>query len=188
MFAPSEDSVKSVRSWLESSGISPHRISQSTNNQWIQLDANAEELERLLHTEYYIYSHAETGQPHVACREYHVPSSVGDHIDYITPGITLREVTNAGKASSGFSKRSINGLPPIIEPMLMSVEQLLAGLGEFCGLAITPQCIQGKTAPKGNELGIFAGIGDVYAQEDLDLFFTTLASDIQSAVTIPGCC
>ena len=33
----------------------------------------------------------------------------------------------------------------------------------------------GKTATKGNELGIFESIGDVYAQEDLDSFFASLA-------------
>jgi tripeptidyl-peptidase-1 len=34
---------------------------------------------------------------------------------------------------------------------------------------------EGTSATQGNELGIFEGIGDVYAQEDLNLFFTTLA-------------
>jgi tripeptidyl-peptidase-1 len=34
---------------------------------------------------------------------------------------------------------------------------------------------EGTSATKGNELGIFEDLGDVYAQEDLDLFFTTLA-------------
>lgn len=33
----------------------------------------------------------------------------------------------------------------------------------------------GTKSTKGNELGIFEGIGDVYAQEDLDLFFTSFA-------------
>lgn len=33
----------------------------------------------------------------------------------------------------------------------------------------------GKSATKGNELGVFEGIGDVYSQTDLDLFFSTLA-------------
>lgn len=32
-----------------------------------------------------------------------------------------------------------------------------------------------KSATKGNELGVFEGINDVYSQEDLDLFFSTLA-------------
>lgn len=35
---------------------------------------------------------------------------------------------------------------------------------------------EGHSATKGNELGIFEGIGDVYAQEDLDLFFANLYS------------
>lgn len=69
LFAPSQDTVDQVRSWLESSGIAPSRISQSVNKQWIQFDANAEELGELLRTEYYLYSHADTGRSHVACRE-----------------------------------------------------------------------------------------------------------------------
>ena len=69
LFAPTEKSVNEVRFWLESFGIAKDRITQSTNKQWIQFDADAEELEDLLHTEYYIYSHAEMDRSHVACRE-----------------------------------------------------------------------------------------------------------------------
>lgn len=35
---------------------------------------------------------------------------------------------------------------------------------------------QGYSSTKGNELGIFEGVGDVYSQEDLDLFFSTFYS------------
>ena len=69
LFAPTQKSVDDVRSWLESAGIAKDRITQSVNKQWIQFDADAEELEKLLHTEYYVYSHSETGRSHVACRE-----------------------------------------------------------------------------------------------------------------------
>lgn len=69
LFAPSQESVDSVRGWLESSGIAADRISQSVNKQWMQFDADAEELEKLLHAEYYVYAHSETGRSHVACRE-----------------------------------------------------------------------------------------------------------------------
>ena len=34
---------------------------------------------------------------------------------------------------------------------------------------------KGTTATEGNELGIFEDLGDVYSQEDLDLFFQALA-------------
>lgn len=70
LFAPSQESVDGVRSWLESSGVAPNRISQSTNKQWIQFDAAADELEKLLEAEYYLYTHTETARDHVACREY----------------------------------------------------------------------------------------------------------------------
>lgn len=69
LFAPSQANVDEVRSWLESSGVEPGRISQSVNKQWIQFDAAAEEVEKLLKAEYYLYTHAETGRAHVACRE-----------------------------------------------------------------------------------------------------------------------
>jgi tripeptidyl-peptidase-1 len=54
---------------LETSGISIDRISQSANKQWLKFDASAEELEKLLHAEYYLYDHADTGRSHIACRE-----------------------------------------------------------------------------------------------------------------------
>lgn len=69
LFAPSQESVDRVRGWLESSGIAADRISQSVNKQWMQFDADAEELEKLVRAEYYIYSHSENGRSHVACRE-----------------------------------------------------------------------------------------------------------------------
>lgn len=34
---------------------------------------------------------------------------------------------------------------------------------------------RGTKATKGNELGIFEDLGDVYSQEDLNLFFLTFA-------------
>lgn len=69
LFAPSNEAVENVRAWIESAGIAPGRISQSYNKQWLQFDAHASEVEQLLQTEYYIYSHADTGSTHVTCHE-----------------------------------------------------------------------------------------------------------------------
>ncbi|KAJ5505183.1 hypothetical protein N7463_008057 [Penicillium fimorum] len=158
------------------------RVNDSANKQWIQFNADAEELENLLHTKYSVYSHVETGQSHVACREYHLPSSVRENVDYITPGISLREVTGV-RRSTDKQKRFADGIPPIIEPIPLPIETLSSEASSFCTQAITPQCIQqmyniseGRSAAEGNELGIFQGIGDVYAQEDLNLFFSKLYS------------
>ncbi|KAJ5175794.1 Tripeptidyl-peptidase sed1 [Penicillium canariense] len=188
-FSPSQATVDNVRSWLESSGIAVDRVSHSANKQWLQFDASADELEQLLRAEYYLYSHADTGRSHIACREYHVPRSVREHIDYITPGVTLREVTGIAKASrGGKEKRHIDGTPARVVPIVQGLaDQLLGGLGllDLCDVAVTPSCIQemynipqGNSATEGNELAIFEDIGDVYAQEDFDIFFGAFASDI----------
>ena len=57
---------------------------------------------------------------------------------------------------------------------------------EDCGTTITPACIKaiynitdGTLSDKSNSLGIFE-FGDVYAQEDLDAFFKTYATNIPS--------
>ncbi|KAF7586002.1 hypothetical protein BBP40_009725 [Aspergillus hancockii] len=186
LFYPSKNSVESVRTWLESAGIDSDRISQSANKQWLQFDAGIDEIERLLRTEYYLYSHAGTGRSHVACREYHVPQSVKSHIDYITPGIKHLEIRGARpleKRNGG--ARSFGILPPILRPLTLPLEALLGNLLALCDVAVTPACIQamynvsdGTKATKGNELGIFEDLGDVYSQEDLDLFFSTLAHKI----------
>ena len=67
LFAPKKESVDSVRTWLEAEGIESERISQSTNRQWIQFDAPAAEVERLLKTEYHHYEHFASGKTNIGC-------------------------------------------------------------------------------------------------------------------------
>ena len=67
IFAPSKATVETVRGWLESAGIEANRISQSVNKQWLQFDANVDEVEDLLHAEYHQYEHQGTGKINVAC-------------------------------------------------------------------------------------------------------------------------
>lgn len=69
------------------------------------------------------------------------------HVDYITPGITLREVTGVGKPSSGsIQKRFQNGdPPPVLGPIALPLQELLGSLFDFCDIAVTPQCIKSKS-------------------------------------------
>lgn len=52
-------------------------------SQWLQFDATAAEAEELLFTEYYVFEHSFTGAKSLACREYHLPASVQEHVDYM---------------------------------------------------------------------------------------------------------
>lgn len=51
-FSPFNDTVNTVSGWLESGGISRHRISLKSGNAWIEFDATVEEVESLLLAEY----------------------------------------------------------------------------------------------------------------------------------------
>jgi tripeptidyl-peptidase-1 len=89
-FAPHEDSVNAVINWLVDAGIARERIGHSVNKQWIQFDAKVDEVEDLLYAEYHVWEHAASESTDVSCEEYHVPSHVQEHIDYVTPGIRMR--------------------------------------------------------------------------------------------------
>lgn len=85
-FAPSPETVDTVKAWLISSGIAPERISRSQSLGWLKFDATVAEAENLLKTEYHLYKHS-TGKPHVSCSSYHVPEHVAPHVDFITPTV-----------------------------------------------------------------------------------------------------
>lgn len=83
---------------------------------------------------------------------------------------------------SGHEKRKWDPLPPILRELTVPLDELLSQLLFLCDVAVTPPCIeamynitQGTKSAPGNELGILEGLGDVYNQHDLDMFFATLA-------------
>ena len=67
MFAPSQDTVESVRDWLESSGIHPSRIVHSDNKGWLAFDAYAHEAEKLFLAEFYEHKHMSTHSMKIGC-------------------------------------------------------------------------------------------------------------------------
>lgn len=185
LFAPATESVNKVKEWLTSAGIEAHRISQSVNKQWMQLDLSAGEAEKLLQTKYHFYDHAPSGKMTIGCDQYHVHEDVKDHVDYITPGIRLLASRTTRPSSSELEKRTFK-LPPLLAPLPLLIQEILA-LPELaiCDQVITPACINAMynislatSAQPGNELGIFEDLGDYYAQEDLNEFFLTFQQRI----------
>lgn len=69
LFAPSEESVAAVRAWLHESGIAVDRVSQSTNKQWLQFQAEVAEVEELLKTKFFVYEHGGNGKNSIGCDE-----------------------------------------------------------------------------------------------------------------------
>ena len=61
MFAPSDDTVAAVKSWLTDAGLHPDRLRLSPGKGWVEFEVTVAEAEDLLETEYHVYTHEETG-------------------------------------------------------------------------------------------------------------------------------
>jgi tripeptidyl-peptidase-1 len=79
-FSPSAETIDAVHAWLASSGIAEERVRTSTSAGWLHFNATVAEAEELLHAEYHVYEHEDSGTPHIACKSYKVPEAVRHHI------------------------------------------------------------------------------------------------------------
>ena len=61
LFAPSNDTIDAVKSWLTDAGVHHERLRLSPSRGWIEFEATAAEVEELLQTEYHVYTHPDTG-------------------------------------------------------------------------------------------------------------------------------
>lgn len=133
-----------------SSGISADRIQQTQSLGWLSFDATVDEAEALLKTKYHVYEHSESGQPHVACDEYSIPSHLRQHIDFITP--TVHFDAKIKTRDSDLAKRAVSpGVEKSLgEPSSGSLPKLGGYLDksdiitqlENCDKQITPWCLR----------------------------------------------
>ncbi|PCG93932.1 hypothetical protein PENOC_085330 [Penicillium occitanis (nom. inval.)] len=172
MFAPSDESVNVVKAWLVESGIRDARITHSDNKGWLAFIATGEELENLLHADFYQYEDSETGHTAVSTERYHVPKHIKEHIDYITPGIRFPFLQKRNALKD-----------PLRIPTPPHIQAKLATSAANCADAITPDCIAQlyqippvTIAPSpDNSLGIFEE-GDQYNQTDLNSYWAAYPS------------
>ena len=96
VFKPSDDAVNAVKKWLVEEGVNASDIICSANKGWIAVDLPAEQIERLLNTKYFEYSHSDASHIAIGCEAYSLPSSVRQHIDYVKPGVVLVKAIKSG--------------------------------------------------------------------------------------------
>lgn len=97
----SKDDVSAVRSWLVDAGIGADRIKLSQGMNWLSFMATVSEAEQIFKTEYFIFEHTTSGQPQIACHEYHLPQHVARMVDFVTPTIHF----DAKVKPEGFRRR-----------------------------------------------------------------------------------
>ncbi|KAF8141189.1 peptidase S8/S53 domain-containing protein [Boletus edulis] len=175
-FAPSDETIEAVRSWLLEGGIESHRIQLTQNKGWIEVAATVEEAERLLQTEYNLYSHT-SGKEHVACDAYHLPVHVAPHVDFVTPSIhfdaklTRRDSTqpahSIGQPGSGIGPKTTGKLQAQLPSDTSTCNEYITldCLRALYGLEYTP------SATGSNSYGIVEYTPQAYLQTDLDMFF-----------------
>ncbi|CZT09147.1 related to Tripeptidyl-peptidase sed1 [Rhynchosporium agropyri] len=181
-FAPPQSVTDAVLDWLHSSGIGADRCAPSVNKQWIQFDATAEEVENLLFADFYLWKHS-SGVHDISTEEYHLPKHIQEHVDYITPGIRLRQRSAKVGAGDELLKRSDStlsggGIRPRNVGDLPGFPQTNA---TNCDVYVTADCTRvqydipaaSKSAP-GNKLGIYENNGIHYSRADLDVFYSHL--------------
>ena len=197
-FAPSDESLDAVKSWLSSSGIASDRLTQSQSRSWLEFEASVHEAEELLKTKYHIYEHGQTGQLHVASEEYSVPSHLKEHIDIITPTVHFDvkvkprksnpELTGRDESSdvrkglgwpgSGSLPKGGRRLGPNGPLHGKKLREELAMCDEY----ITPDCLRAlyqfpinHKLNRDNSYGIVEYTPQAYVPEDLDLFFANFS-------------
>ncbi|KAK5117542.1 hypothetical protein LTR62_004964 [Meristemomyces frigidus] len=196
-FAPSQDSVDAVMNWLESAGINEFRVKQSQSLNWLEFDATVDEAEDLLKTQYHVYEHEETGQPHVACEEYSIPAHLKPHVDFVYPTVHFdakvkpRELSDAaedalekreaprGGGGHGWGWGDPRGpwKPPGGGWRMPHWHKPTNDLAN-CDMFITPDCLRAlyqfpvnREANPKNSYGIVEYTPQAYVPSDLDLFF-----------------
>ena len=192
-FAPSKDSIDAVKAWLASAGIPETRVKQGQSLGFVEFEATVDEAENLLNTEYNVYQHTETGQPHVACEEYSIPSYLTEHVDFVYPTVHFdAKVKRNNDNADALDKRTINpgkdkslGKPTSFSlPKLghyMPSSKIITELAN-CDTQIVPDCLRalyrfpkGSSSNPKNSYGIVEYTPQAYLEKDLDLFFSNFS-------------
>ncbi|KAF4552344.1 Pro-kumamolisin activation domain-containing protein 3 [Elsinoe fawcettii] len=193
-FAPSPEAVAAVKEWLSASGIDSSRVKQSQSLSWLHFEATVDEAEELLKTRYHVFEH-QSGQPHVACDEYSLPSHIKKHVDFVTPSVHFDAKIKPRKADEEVAKRDIPDIAKSIGkpgslPGAGSLPKLTQKFGkdkiikqlENCSTQIVPNCLRAlyefppnfRANPK-NSYGIVEYTPQAYLPGDLDLFFANFS-------------
>lgn len=158
-FQPTPKTVEKVKAWLKTV-IHEDRITHTDNKAWFAFDASAEELEKLVHAEYYEYHNEAAGTAMLSTDGYHIPKHLQEHIDLITPGVKGVKVRSDDLAKRA-SRSNRHHRKPIHENKAWNIAK--AGDTSNCDQLITPACIQAlyqypaqsSTVSSNNSMGIF---------------------------------
>ncbi|KAJ7931201.1 subtilisin-like protein [Mycena leptocephala] len=188
-FAPSDETVRAVMSWISENGVARERVRVSKTKGWVMLNASVAESESLLNTEYHVYVHEASGKEHVACDAYHLPAHIIPHVAIVTPSIDFNAVLSKRSAStSTHIQLGQPGAGTVSPKFTGKISTILHEL-ENCDSQITPACLRAlygfvytPFAASKNSFGIVEYTPQAYRPADLDMFATNFSSIGKSLV------
>ncbi|KAJ6571973.1 peptidase S8/S53 domain-containing protein [Mycena capillaripes] len=187
-FAPSDESVHAVMSWISENGVPRERVRISKTKGWVMLNASVAETESLLNTEYHVFVHESSGKEHIACDAYHLPAHVVPHIAIVTPSIDFNAVLS--KRSGSTSTHIPLGQPGAgtVNPKFAGKISTILHELENCDTQITPACLRAlygflytPVAASKNSYGIVEYTPQAYVPADLDMFAKNFSSSLVGA-------
>ncbi|KAJ7512566.1 peptidase S8/S53 domain-containing protein [Mycena galericulata] len=177
-FAPSDEAINAVTSWIADSGFAKERVRLSKTKGWVMVNATVAETEALLNAEYHVYVH-ESGKEHVACEAYHLPAHIVPHIALVTPSIDFNAMLTKRSAPTTAHIKPGTGVSLKVGAEISTIIDEL----ENCDVEITPACVRAlydfvytPVAAAKNSFGIVEYTPQAYRPEDLDLFATNFTS------------
>ncbi|PPQ68887.1 hypothetical protein CVT25_009010 [Psilocybe cyanescens] len=195
MFAPSNHSISTVRTWLANAGFGTSRVRLSSSKSWMQINATIEEAERLLRTKYHVYEHRD-GTQHIACKDYHLPAHVASHVEIVTPSTHFDAVLNKRRGSTHSAQKIGHPGVGIAPKTTGAINNVFFDL-KNCDQVITPICLRAlyglvyePLSAHKNSFGIVEYTPQAYVQSDLDKFHanfsTALVGKQPKMVSIDG--
>ena len=101
----------------------------------MQFDATAAEVEDLLIAEFYVFEHV-SGAYDISSQEYHLPSYIQEHVDYVTPGTRLRQ----RKAKRENERAGLVG----VKPLITQLPGFPYPNASSCNVYVTAECTRGE--------------------------------------------
>lgn len=180
-FKPTTQTIEEVVRWLVGSGIHRDRLGLSINRGWIHFNATAAEAEEILKTEYYVFTHEDSGDEQIGRQTYSIPARMEKHIDLIMPTVHFNHLPSPmvqRKRTGGLGALESQPGPHRVEEEV-TVTPTLAK----CDKLITMECLRAlynidytPVATKKNSFGIAEFTPQTYVGGDLDLFFKNFSS------------
>ena len=113
-------------------------------SKWIQFDATVTEVEDLLFAEFYLWEH-ESGTYDISSKEYHIPTHIQGHIDYVTPGTRLRQRKLKRNQNLKAKRLDSSSNRVSVKPLISHLPGFPYPNASVCDVYVTAECTRGMT-------------------------------------------